>query len=157
MKGISPLIGYIMLLAMVVILAATLSPWLLRITDQSTNQTGEDVNKEIYCRDISYDFVSDYGTQGVEWDFSGSGDYLRVKIKNYGTVNIWSFSFEFELADYSLVRFDATQDSQIERADPLKPGETAIIEANITQDLTSALSRISVRNGMDCTPLSQKA
>ena len=156
MKGLSPLIGYIMLLSMVVILAATLSPWLIGITQQSTNQTGEDVNKEIYCRDLSYDFVSDYGTYGVEWDFSGTSDYLRAKIKNYGTVNIWGFSFEFELSDYSFIRFDATQDSQKARSDPLKPGESAIIEANITQDLTTDLAKISVRNGMDCTPLSQK-
>lgn len=156
MKGVSPLIGYIMLLVLIISLAAVLSPWIIHLSQQTVQDTGEDVNRDIYCRDMSYDFVQDYGAYGIEWDFSGTGDYLRAKIKNYGTVNIYNFSFEMELADYSIVRFEATEASQKTRSFPLKPGEFAIIEADITQDLTFELNRLTVRNGMECPPLSQK-
>ena len=102
---------------------------------------------------MSYDFVQDYGTNGVDWSFTGS-DYLRVKIKNYGTNNVYGFSFEFELADYSLIRFKATDASQKTMVNPLRPQESTIIEADITQDLTQDLRKVSVRNSMDCVPVS---
>jgi len=154
MKGISPLIGAILVVTIVFVLAAILSPWIMRLAQDTVNQTGEDVNKDIYCRDMSYDFVQDYGTNGVEWDFSGSSDYLRVKIKNYGTVNAYGFSFEFELTDYSLVRFEAKQNTQKTLTNPLRPQESAVIEANIIKDLTQDLIKVTVRNGMGCTPVS---
>lgn len=156
MRGLSPLIGAVILITITFTLAAIISPWVGRLAQQSTNQTGQDVNREIYCQQMSYDFVSDYGSYGVDWDFSGTTDYLRVKIKNYGTVNVYDFSFELELSDYSLVRFDAEPDSQKTSTNPLKPGESAIIEANITQDITQNLNKVTIRNGMDCIPLSQK-
>ncbi len=156
MRGISPLIGAILLITITFTLAATLSPWITRLVQHSTNKANEDVNKDIYCREMSYDFVQDYGTNGVEWDFSGTSDYLRVKIKNYGTVDVYDFSFEFELSDYSIIRFDVTQSSQRSKLNPLRPGETAIIEANITEDLTHNLEKVTIMNGVGCTPLSQR-
>ena len=156
MRGLSPLIGAIILITITFTLAATMLPWIIKLTEQSTNQTDQNVNKDIYCRDMSYDFVTEYGTYGIEWDFSGGSDYLRVKIKNYGTVNVYDFSFDLELSDYSLIRFSATTESQKTRINALKPGDSAVIEANIAQDLTQDLNKVIIRNGMDCTPLSQE-
>jgi flagellin-like protein len=156
MKGLSPLIGAIILITITFTLAAAMSPWITRLAQQTTNQTGQNVNREIYCREMSYDFVQDYGTYGIDWDFSGTDDSLSVKIKNYGTVDVFDFSFELELSDYSLKRFDATPESDINETDPLRPGESAVIEADITEDLQQGLNRVTVMNGMDCTPLSQK-
>lgn len=155
MRGLSPLIGAIILITITFTLAATMLPWITKLTEQSTNQTDQNVNKDIYCRDMSYDFVTEYGTYGIEWDLSGGSDYLRVKIKNYGTVDVYDFSFDLELSDYSLIRFSATTESQKTRINALKPGDSAIIEADIAQDLTQNLSKITVNNGMECTPLSQ--
>lgn len=156
MKGISPLIGAIMLISLILVLAAALSPWITKLVQDSQNQTGTRVDKEIYCRDMSYDFVSSYGSGGVTWDFSTGSDTLTVRIKNYGTNNVYDLSFEFELVDYSLVRFDATLDTQRSMVNPIRPQESAIIEANITQDLTQNLRKVTVRNGMDCTPVSME-
>jgi hypothetical protein len=156
MKGVDTLIGAILIITISLTLAALIGPWMMRLAQESQNQTGDNVDKEIYCREMSYDFVQDYGINGVSWDFSGASDYLRVKVKNYGTVNVYGFSFELELADYSLIRLEATQISQKPKASPLRVGESAVIEANITQDITQNLSKVSVRNVVGCTPLSQK-
>jgi flagellin-like protein len=156
MKGISPLIGAIVLISITFTLAAMMYPWLSRLAEDSTNQTGQTTNKEIYCRDMSYDFVTSYGTNGIDWNFSGGSDYLRVQVKNYGNVDVYDFSFDLELSDFSLVRFDTTNTSQKPKVNALKPGDSAIIEADITQDLTQNLNKVIVRNGMDCTPLSQE-
>ena len=103
MKGISPLIGAVMLISIIIVLGAMLGPWIIKLAQESVNNSGNDVDREIYCRDMSYDF---YGS-GLEWDFSGS-DYLRAEIKNYGTVDVYGFSFEVELSDFSVKRFNAT-------------------------------------------------
>ena len=102
---------------------------------------------------MSYDFVTSYGSGGAEWDFSGSSDYLRVRVKNYGTVDVHGFSFEVEFSDFSVRRFVPTTDSQKTESMPLRPGESATIEANVTEDVSADPEKIIVRNGMDCTPL----
>ncbi len=153
MRGISPLIGAVMLISIVITLGALLSPWVARLGQGTVNSTGTDVNKEIYCRDMSYDFVTDYGNGGIEWDFSGGADYIMIKIKNYGTVDVYGISFEAELSDFSVRRFPATQATQKTESRPLRPGESAVIEANITEDLSATMEKLTVRNGMECTPL----
>ena len=156
MKAVSPLIAAILLIGITMTLAAILSPWINDLIERSSNQTNEKVNKEIYCREMSYDFVSEYGNYGIEWDFSGTSDYLRAKIKNYGTVSVYGISFELELSDYSIVRFHATEDSRKTFTQPLRPGDSSVIEADITQDLTQDLVKITLTEEMGCTPLSME-
>jgi flagellin-like protein len=153
MKGVSPLISTVVLISIIFTLAAIIGPWVFDITLEAENQTSHDVDKQLICQQMSYDFVMDYGSDGIEYDFSGSNDYFRAQIKNYGTVNAYGFTFEFMLDNFYIKRFPATFETQKTKDDSLRPSESAVIEANITEDLSGTLNRVSVLNGIGCASL----
>lgn len=155
MKAISPLIAMIFLILIVIVITTTMGPWIYRIVIHQANQTETDVDLGITCQQVGYDFDTSWGTSGLEWDFSGANDYLKAKIKNHGTINLYGFSFEIELG--SIVKaLSITEDSQKNQNNPLRPGQSAILEANITEDLTGTLTKLTVLNDLGCDPISQE-
>ncbi len=159
-KGVSPIIATVILISIVVIIAAIVGPWAYQLAQRATNQTGSQIEKDILCRNTAYDFVPDFGINGIDYDFSGpqSQDYLRAMIRNQGKTNLYDFYFEARInAPEGLIikNFDVTHQSQKTRDDPLKPGETVLLTASITENINGTLERLTILSGLNCPPVSQ--
>jgi|GEM_PF-832521 flagellin-like protein len=147
-KGISPLISMVMLIIIVFALAGLVGPWMLDIVRSSSEKTGGDVTTGLLCSKFSLAFDSSYGTNGIEYDLSGVNDVLKAKVINTGTANAYNFSFEFSFND-AIEEYLPAENSKKTEANPLKPGQTAIISANITKDITTgALKEVKILNGV---------
>lgn len=124
-KGISPLVATVVLIIMVFGIAGVVGPWLLDLARTTTQQSGSDVQNKMLCKNFAYDFETDYGTQGILLNQS----VILVKIENKGTINAYNFSIE--ITDNQTIK-TLSIESPILQANPLKPGESAILRANIT-------------------------
>ena len=146
MKGISELLSVIIIIGIIVVIAGLVGPWAINFSKRQVNNTGENVDSQITCQATSYDFDSSYGNSGVEWDFSGANDWLKAKVMNTGSVSLHSFSFQLYIQG-SGYKFFPVKNS-ITPDNPLKPGQSAVLEANITEDLANQLTEVKVLNGV---------
>lgn len=150
-KAVSALISTVLVLALVFGLAAIISPWLFNITTGVTNQTSTSVNNQITCQAAKYDFDTAFATHGINFNLSGPNDVIEVKVVNTGTVNLYSFSLEIQLnasAGIDIKQLTINQTSQKTEALPLKPGQSAILKANMTQDFNGTLQEVKILNGV---------
>jgi len=150
-KAISTLISAVLLMAIIFGLASIISPWLFNLTTNVTNQTTTSVTTQITCQAAAYDFDSSFGSQGINYSISGSSDKIEAKIVNTGTINLHTFTFEIELSGSSGLEIKELQvnaSSQKTLSLPLKPGQSAILKANITQDLNGTLKQVKVLNSV---------
>ena len=149
MRALSPLISTVLLIAIVFGIAAVISPWLFNLTDEVTTDTGTRIRSQITCQSTSYDFDTSYATFGVNATISDTEDSIQVKIVNTGTINLHTFSLEIEIASpdgFQLLQFGINETSQKTKALPLKPGQSALLKANLTQDLNGTLESVKVLN-----------
>lgn len=146
LAGISPIISTVILVVVVFSIAAVVSPWMIGIVTETSNETGTATSNEIRCREAAYDFDTSYGTYGVSWSFSTINNTLGVKIKNTGTITLYNFSFEITINDTIIEYFDATESTQRTPANPLKPRNSAFINASITKDINDSMTSIKVLN-----------
>jgi FlaG/FlaF family flagellin (archaellin) len=153
-KGLSPLISVTVLIAIALTTAAFMAGWIYNLTASTTNQTSSDAQNMVLCRSAGLDFDTSYGDYGIDYNLSGNGtqgsqDWIRAQVRNTGSVNLYGFSFEVTLDSGSgteINYYDPTPGSQKTVANPLKPGRSAIITANVTPDLNgSEVSLIEVR------------
>jgi len=84
MKGISPLIATILLIAFTVAVAGLISTWLLGFTSQTTSTVSSQANIEVVCNSgaISLGDLS----------YCSSTGRLAGKISNTGTISLGNFS-----------------------------------------------------------------
>ncbi|MCJ7817061.1 MAG: hypothetical protein MUP55_04355, partial [Candidatus Aenigmarchaeota archaeon] len=94
MKAVSVLLSAIIVIGIIVVIAGLVGSWALNFAGRQVNNTGGNVNNQITCQSTAYDFDSSYGNSGVDWDFSGTNDWLKAKIMNTGQINLHSFSFQ---------------------------------------------------------------
>ncbi len=145
-KGVSPIIGFVIVIALVFVIAALISPWAFNIAMNATNQTGTTVMNKIICQNSGYDFDTNYGTNGVNWNFTGSDDWLKSKVVNTGTVNLYDFSFEIEINSTIIKYYNVNSTTQKTKASPLKPGQSVILHAALTDDINGTLTKIKILN-----------
>jgi flagellin-like protein len=148
-KAISPLISAVIVIAIVFALAVMISPWMFEVTRDITNQTTVTTETHLKCQNAAFDFDTGYGAQGVDWNFTGT-DSLKVKVKNTGSINMHSFSFEVvvDTAEGGLEIKEISINETVQKtlADPLKPGRSAVLEANFTEDINGTLKELKVLN-----------
>ena len=145
LHGISPIISVVILIAVIFSIAAVIGPWMYDIAKSTTNQTGTDINTQLTCQNTAYDFDTDYAIFGINW--SESNNKLTAKITNTGTINLYNFSFEILLNSTVIKYFNVNTDTQKTKANPLKPGQTAILEAdNTTSLIGSTLNEVKILN-----------
>ena len=146
MKALSPMISTVLLIVIAISITALVAPWMYEMVTTTTNQTGYDTQQQIKCRNAGLDFDSGYGNYGVDWNFTGNGtDWIRANVVNTGNINLWGFSFEVTLESQSgkEIRHYATiQDTALSEINPLKPSESAIIQANVTDDINGSISSL---------------
>jgi flagellin-like protein len=143
-KAVSPLLSTILVIAIIVIIAGIIGPWALNFSNRQVNNTGSNADNQITCQSTAYDFDSSYGNSGIEWDFPQR--ILRAKIMNAGSINLHSFSFQIYIQGIGY-KFFPTKNG-ITPDNPLKPGQSAVLEANITEDISGQLTEIKILNGV---------
>ena len=151
LSGVSPIISTVIVILIVMGIAALVSPWAFNIAYNTTNQTAEHQRQQLVCQNVAYTFNTNYGTHGLTWNLSGSPDTLDAQIINTGTINLRDFSFELTLnttAGYAIYHFDVNSTYQKTSANPLLPGQSAILKANLTQDLNGTLKYVKILNGV---------
>jgi FlaG/FlaF family flagellin (archaellin) len=150
--GVSPLVSAVILIAVIFAIAASIAPWMFGITTELANQSSTTAQTHMLCQNTAYDYDTGYGTFGVSWNFSGSqptSDILQAKVVNTGTVNLYNFSFEIEIdssGTLEILEFPVNGTSQRTSANPLKPGSSTILRANLTQNLEGTLKSVKVMN-----------
>ena len=152
MKAISDIISAVILIAITVGLGAIISPWLNTLTRDVSNQTSSTTLRDIACRSAAYDFDTSFGTNGVIVNITSAADSIKAKIVNTGTVNFHGFSFEIEITqtgkEREIIQFPVNVSSQKTEALPLKPGQSTILSANITQDLNGTVHEVKILNAV---------
>ncbi|MBI4020059.1 MAG: hypothetical protein HY367_01895 [Candidatus Aenigmarchaeota archaeon] len=160
MKGVSPLVAMVVLIAVVFATAAIVGPFIINLATRSSTNVGNDTDTSILCQRAAYDFLTSYGNgTGVNWSFSGSQgqDYLLVGIRNSGPVTLHSFSLEATVdaaTGQNILQLGVTNESQRTGENPLRPGQGAILNASITSDITGSLRSVKVLNGIRCPAIS---
>jgi len=146
-RGLSPIISVVILIVVVFSIAAMVGPWMYDIATTMSNQTSSDVDTKLLCQNTAYDFDTDYATFGVNW--SEANNALTAKIINTGTINLHSFSFETIVNSTVIKYFNVTIDTQKTASNPLKPGQTVILEADGTTYLVgSTLNEVKILNNV---------
>jgi hypothetical protein len=162
MKALSPLVSGIIVVVLSISIASVVAPWMYELVMTTTLDTQNTTAQQVKCRNAGIDFDADYGYYGADWNFTGNGtDWLKAKMINTGTIDIYGFSFELTLDSASgeeIRHYDATQSSHKTASNPLKAPRSAIIEANITQDINGSvytLRTVKVLNAV-CVDLAAK-
>jgi len=141
-KAISPIVSVVILVVISISLAAMIASWMYDIVTSTTNQTQQDAQMQLKCRKAGLDFDSGYGNSGVLWNFTGSGsDWLKAKVVNTGSVDLHGFSFELSLNSQSgeeIRMYEATGTTAFTASAPLRPSASAVIEANLTDDINGS-------------------
>lgn len=150
LKAISPLISAVLLIAIIFSMAAVISPWIYNLSTDVANDTTSNIENQITCQGVSYDFDTNYQTNGVDYNFSSSVDSLEVKIVNTGTINLHTFSLEIEFNStdngLEIIYLDVNSSYQKTEAIPLKPGQSTILKSNLTQNLNGTLKEVKIMN-----------
>ncbi len=154
-KALSPLISATIIIVLSISIASVVAPWMYELVMTTTTETGNTTATQVRCRSAGLDYDSDYGNYGVDWNFTGNGtDYLRAKVINTGTLDLYGFSFELTLVSAvseEIQHHEATSTTRRTASDPLKAPRSAIIEANITPDINGsiyALRSVKVLNAV---------
>lgn len=150
-RGLAPLISAVLLIAIAFGIAALVSPWAFNLATDVSNQTTSDTMKQITCQNAKYDFDTSYATNGINFSLSTTNDIVNAKIVNTGTINLHSFSIEIETTNAStltITQLELNSTSQKTKALPLKPGQSALLKANVSTDLTGTLTKVKVLNGV---------
>jgi len=149
-KAVSPIISAVLLIAIVFGLASLISPWAFNIATDVSNQTGENVQNQITCQSAKYDFVTSFTSNGINHSISTNSDKIEVMIVNTGSVNLHTFSLEIMISNSSsiIIKHLAINETyQKTPALPLKPGYSALLSANITENIVGVLTNVKVLNG----------
>jgi len=139
MKGISPFIAAILLIAFVVAVGSIVSPWLTSFTKSKTSEVEDKSEGQIDCIFSSLDFSS----SDVEYNFSTTPDWVNITIDNTGSTNLYNFEISLTV-DGEVKVYSPTSGSQKTSSNPLRPGERTILITNITDDLSGTLEKVRV-------------
>lgn len=132
-KGISPIIATAIIVVLVIAMASLVGPWMMDLANTVTTNVENETVSDIACNYAAYDFDTDYATYGVNW--SSTLRTLYAQIKNTGTQNLYSFSFEVKMNGTIIQNFDPTTATDKTGSNPLRPGQTTLLNASITISL----------------------
>lgn len=132
------MISAVILILIVIAMAAIVGPWVLNIATETAGGAGQTTEQQIICQRTAYDFDTDYGINGVDWNFTGTNGTITTKIINTGTQNLYNFSFELTmqtpLGERLIVypEINVTLETQRTKTNPLKPGNSHILDGEIS-------------------------
>jgi len=147
-KGVSELVSTVVLIVVALAIGAMLSPWAFNLVRTSANQTSSNTDMQLLCQNVGYDFDNNYGTNGLIWNLTSTNTTLTAKIMNTGTINLYNFVFDIVINDSLIYEVDVNSTSQKTSSSPLKPGQSAILTMNRTQDYNDTLTEVTIRNSV---------
>ncbi|NIP40946.1 MAG: hypothetical protein GTN39_05520 [Candidatus Aenigmarchaeota archaeon] len=152
-KGISPMIAAVILILIVIAMGAVVGPWVLNLASEAAGGAGGTAQQQLICQKTAYDFDSDYGNSGVDWNFTGTNGTVTAKIMNTGSQNLYNFSFELtmqtSLGEKLIVypEINVTEETQRSATNPVKPGSSHILNGEIVNiNDTWSLLKVKVLN-----------
>lgn len=147
MKGISPLISTVILVAVTLSVASIVANFIANTSQRVADDAASDIAAGIRCKNAAMDFDTEFGSLGIDWSL-GPTDKMDVKIINTGEANLYGFSVEawIDSGTESVKNFNMQEAYKRDRNNPLKPGQSAILKANITEGLSGNLKSLKVLN-----------
>ena len=138
-KGISPFISAMFLIVFVIAVSSILSPWFSSFTKGKTSAVEDNSEGQIDCIFSSLDFSS----SDIEYNLTTTPDWVNITLDNTGSTNLYNFEVILTV-DNEVKVYSPTPESQKNSSNPLNPGETTILIADITDDLSGTLEKIKV-------------
>ena len=156
MKGLSPLVSAVLLIMVTFSLAVIIIPWMIDMALTTTNETGSVIEQKVFCNKLAYDFDSEYGDNGIIYNFTGANGTIKFKLINTGLVNVYDFDAEltFKKEDGSEVikvypDVMITAETQRGKTNPLRPGREWIFEFDVFNiNANWSLEKVKVLNGV---------
>ncbi|MBI2674820.1 MAG: hypothetical protein HYX24_00040 [Candidatus Aenigmarchaeota archaeon] len=150
LKALEPIVSAVLLVSIVLVASAAVSIWYIGFVNKTVKGEAAGITESIECGQAGIDFDSARG-RGIRWDFSGprTGDYLDVWLSNTGSVNLYGFSFEVlaeQNGNLEIFIFSPENDATI--VNPLKPGQSRLFRAKMTDDVSGMMKSIRVLNSI---------
>ncbi|MGC8812241.1 MAG: archaellin/type IV pilin N-terminal domain-containing protein [Candidatus Aenigmatarchaeota archaeon] len=95
-KGISPLVATVLLIAFTVVAASVISLWLMPFLTKFFQSTTEETDIRLKC--------SKGGVSLFDLEYNSSSSYLSGKIENTGSVSLGNFFMEIIYTNYTVER-----------------------------------------------------
>jgi hypothetical protein len=146
MKGVSELISTVFLIVVAIGIGAVIAPWALNLATSTSNQTSTNIDTQLVCQNAGYDFDSNFASNGLLWNFSGTNSTLIARVVNTGTLNLYNFTFDVVINNSIIEEVSVNSTSQKLSSNPLKPGQSAILTMNLTKDYNDTLTEVKIRN-----------
>lgn len=161
MKGISPFIAVILLVAITVSAGALISIWWFGLMGKQAGVIEEETTTKIRC--VHGGILIWDGS--IKCDFSGTADYLNFTVENTGTVDLYNLKVQIYngsiiFGPYNLT--DVLTGSIFTSTFPLKPGWKRVVKVEITDNIAGDAEWINIITqcadvedrtyNIDCTP-----
>jgi flagellin-like protein len=168
MKGISPFVATVILIAIAVMVGGIITFWATGLFKTQAETVGGGTSERLACEQLAGIRIK---RETVKCDFSGNGtsvapEFLNFSLENVGRLDLWDFLIKVEIGG-TIKNFkgvDAITGREFTENFPLRPGEERIIKAVIEEDLPLLdASRVEVLSKrcpeksdfvefVDCTP-----
>jgi flagellin-like protein len=134
MKGISPFIAIILLVAITVSVGSLISMWYFGLLGKQTETIEEETTTKIRCIHGSI-LIWD---STIKCDFSGATDYLNFTVENTGTIDLYNLKVQINNGSLIFGPYNVTDiltGSTFNSSFPLKPGWKRDVKVDITDDI----------------------
>lgn len=140
MKGISPFVSFVLLIAVAIGTGVILSNWYYPLIQSQSKFVGEQSQKKIECNYAGIKIKDDTITCNFTATGSGSDlDDLNFTLENTGSIDLYNFTTQIFVNNtaYSYKLYEASTNNQFLSSNPLKPDERKTVYVNITDNLPS--------------------
>ncbi|UCG95861.1 MAG: hypothetical protein JSV92_02330 [archaeon] len=139
MKGISPFIAAILLMAFVVAVGSIVSPWFISFTKSKSSDVEHKSEGQIDCIFSSLDFSS----SDIDYSLTTSPDWVNITLDNTGSTELYDFEITITVSDEAKI-YSPTDATQKTFSDSLESGGRTILVTNITEDISGTLQKVRV-------------
>jgi flagellin-like protein len=136
MKGISPFIATVLIIAFTIGIGMLLGPWIYNLTQSQSQTIGKESENRLECNYAGLRIIGD----SIQCTFSGNPDFLNFTLENTGNIDLYNFTAEIKLNgiiyDYGVN--NSITNTAFTQSSPLRPGQERTVAVNITDNLASA-------------------
>jgi flagellin-like protein len=133
MKGISPFIATVLIIAFTIGIGMLLGPWIYKLTQSQTQTIGKESESRLEC---SYGGIR-IDDSTIKCSFTGNPDFLNFTIENTGTINLYNFTCEIyqngQIYEYGVN--NSINNQTFTSVSPLKPAQKRTVTVNIIDNL----------------------
>lgn len=139
MKGISPFIAAIFLIAFVIAVGSLVSPWFTSFAKSRSSEVESRSEGQIECIFSSLDFSS----SDIDYSLDTSPDWVNITLDNTGDGELYNFEVTLIVSGEAKI-YSPTIASQKTSSNPLESGERMILVTNVTENLSGTLQKVRI-------------